>query len=344
MYESLTIPHGVNPLVFVPLLAETTQLHRLLRLTSWLKQGKPFNQQTAAAAFGVAVRTIANDLNQLKVAGIPVVYNRREGSYRVSEPFDDLPSFQIKGTEWAAFLVAQYALDALGNVPDAAHLKAVIQRLAAHLPPHVRVYADTLSGTIRIDDSHAPKGTARFLDPLRQAIDEQRVVRLRYYSNNSGSLKTMEVEPLLILRRDGPWYLVAHSREHDKRLTLRLDRIRALDVLTEVFHPEAGDLDAYLDETFAMHWDERPYTVQVRFSAYQARWIKEVEWHPSQVMLVHDDGRLDLTMTVTGLDDVCRWVMQYGSQAEVISPPILRNKVAREVRRMYEKYNTTDPA
>jgi len=228
----------------------------------------------------------------------------------------------------------------LGNVPDAQHLQAVIQRRATHLPDHVRVHAYTLSGTIRIDESHHVPPPAGMLEPFRQAIADARVLFIRYRGNSQDELTEREVEPEELLRRDGYWYLVGYCRLRSERRTFRLDRIQAYDVRSEVFYRDSSDLDAYLDETFGMHWDERPHTVKIRFSAYQARWINEVQWHPTEIKLLHDDGRLDLTMTVTGLDDVCRWVMQYGSQAEVISPPMLRNKVAREARRMHDKYNT----
>ena len=50
------------------------------------------------------------------------------------------------------------------------------------------------------------------------------------------------------------------------------------------------------------------------------------------------DGSLEVRMQVAGLVDVARWALSYGGEAEVISPPVLRHRVAREARRMAARY------
>jgi predicted DNA-binding transcriptional regulator YafY len=50
------------------------------------------------------------------------------------------------------------------------------------------------------------------------------------------------------------------------------------------------------------------------------------------------DGRLKLKMTVTALDGVKRFVMQYGAHAEVIKPEELRQAIREEIEKMWEFY------
>ena len=120
--------------------------------------------------------------------------------------------------------------------------------------------------------------------------------------------------------------------------------VRDPGVSDDVFAvPPDFDLEAYLGPAFGMHRGERTYAVHVRFSAYQARWIAEEQWHPSQVMVRRQDGTLDVRMQVTGLADVARWVLSYGGEAEAISPPLLRHRVAREARRMAALYEDVGP-
>lgn len=321
-----------------------TQLWRIRYLIHWLNEGRRFTRRTAAREFQVSVRTIADDIERLKALGVPVDYDPKRNTYYLTEPFDHLPFVSIRRTEWAAFLVARFALDALGDTPDAAFLGSLVERLSAQLPPEVQVHPDTLSRTIQIDPGARPRHPARFLEPLRAAAERQQVVRLRYRGNNRDVETTRAVEPYRLLHRDGHWYLIAYCRWREGFRSFRVDRIRSLTVTDEVFlHDPDLDLDAYLDETFGIHWDAQKYLVCIRFSPYQARWIQEEQWHPTETLVRRDDGSVELRMQVTGLADVTRWVLSYGGEAEVLSPPVLRHRVAREARRMAERYAEVGP-
>ena len=43
-------------------------------------------------------------------------------------------------------------------------------------------------------------------------------------------------------------------------------------------------------------------------------------------------------MDVQGLDEVKRWVMQYGAEVEVLEPEILREEVINELKKLTEIY------
>lgn len=316
-----------------------TQLWRIERLVHWLREAQPFTRRTAAREFQVSVRTIADDIERLKYLGVPVDYDARRGAYYLTEPFDHLPFVSIRRREWAAFLVACFALDALGETFDGTHLRALVERLSMQLPPEVQVPPDTLSRTLQIDRATRPLHPARFLEPLRLAAEARQVIALQYRGNNRDQETQREVEPYRLLFRDGFWYLIAYCRLRRELRSFRVDRVRGMQKTDEIFPREQDpDLDGYLNATFGMHWDDRKYSVCIRFSAYQARWIREVEWRPTQRIVEHGDGSLDLHMETTGLVDVTRWVLSYGAEAEVLSPTVLRDSVAAEARRMAALY------
>ena len=60
----------------------------------------------------------------------------------------------------------------------------------------------------------------------------------------------------------------------------------------------------------------------MRFSPYQARWIREEIWHESQILTQHPDRSLDVRFQATGLADLARWVLSYGGE-----PCTLHNEV-----------------
>lgn len=325
-------------------LPEISQLYRLQYLLQWLRDGRVVNTRRAAEAFEVSARTIASDIAYLRLIGVPLAFDRRRNSYVLEEPFDNLPLVSLRQTELATFLVAQHALEALGDAGHANLLAGVVERLARHLPETIHVEPEALARWVRFEPGPHPRVRFQWFEALEEAVRVQRIIEMRYFSNHRGEENERAVDPYTLLNHQGRWYLIGYCHWRKEVRDFRLDRIRALSVSDDIFAvPPDFDLEAYLGPAFGMHRGERTYAVHVRFSAYQARWIAEEQWHPSQVLVRRQDGTLDVRMQVTGLTDVARWVLSYGGEAEAVSPPLLRHRVAREARRMAALYADVGP-
>jgi proteasome accessory factor B len=88
-------------------------------------------------------------------------------------------------------------------------------------------------------------------------------------------------------------------------------------------------VDAYLRLSFGITTDSKPTTVVLAFDPPVAGYIAERQWHESQQLRELPAGRLRLTMTVTGIDEVRRWLLQHAGYVEVLRPSSLRAEVAR---------------
>jgi predicted DNA-binding transcriptional regulator YafY len=93
-----------------------------------------------------------------------------------------------------------------------------------------------------------------------------------------------------------------------------------------------------MKQAFLTEHSDKPVEFVIRFDAHQARYIRERRWHETQQIEERDDGGLILRFSSGSLSEVMRWVMQYGSHAEVIAPEELRQAVAREVETMRRCY------
>jgi predicted DNA-binding transcriptional regulator YafY len=106
--------------------------------------------------------------------------------------------------------------------------------------------------------------------------------------------------------------------------TLAVDRIVAIQILESEFTVDPGfDVARYRQEAFGVVW-EKPQTVMVRFSADQAPYVRERQWHPTQRIRELPDGRLELTFRAGGTFEITRWVLGWGDAAEVVRPIRLR--------------------
>jgi len=80
------------------------------------------------------------------------------------------------------------------------------------------------------------------------------------------------------------------------------------------------------------------HTVKVRISPGWARWVGEKIWHESQKAKKNGDGSLDLTFRVAGLDEIKRWVLSFGPEAQVLEPKKLKEMLLKDLRKCVHLY------
>ena len=71
--------------------------------------------------------------------------------------------------------------------------------------------------------------------------------------------------------------------------------------------------------------------VAIRFAPRQARWIRERRWHPPARLQEQLDGGVVLHLHIAETTEIRRWVLQFGHEAEVLSPESLRKEVAKDL-------------
>ncbi len=312
---------------------------RWAALIQWLQQERPFTSRSAARELGVTDRTVRADLDGLREQGAPVEWDARRGTYRLTDAAAPLPALHVSRADFAAFLVAQHALQALGESATAATLGDVADRLAALLPARVYVEPQSLVRHLRVLGS-GPRTDARpaFHAPLLEAAEARQVVLLRYYSASRDATTERRVEPYALAHQAGRWYLAAYCLHAGDWRDFRLDRIETLSPTPDFFDARPFSADAYFGAAFGMHRGDAPQPVHLHFSAYQARWIREETWHPTQQIVENADGTLELRMEVEGLPALARWVLSYGPEVEVVAPAALREAVASAARRTAHLY------
>ena len=316
------------------------QTHRLLTLLAWVIDRRRFSATDAMRAFGVSRRTVIRDLDALRDDWrVPLEWDDRAATYLATEPVGAIAPIPIAARDLAAFLVARHALDALGDSATADTLAAVADRLAAALPPSMHVSPHGLARAVRF----APTGPATDTRapwhlPILRAIEEGRLVRLRYRSASKDEPTLRDIEPYQLVQHAGRWYLVGYCHLRSDWRDLRLDRIETFEETAAVFARRAFDADAYLGASLGMHRGDRPLSVHVRFTPRQARWITGETYHETQVLARRADGSVDLRIQVAGLPDLVRWLCGYGAEVEVLAPPVLRNAVADAHRAAAAQY------
>ena len=69
-----------------------------------------------------------------------------------------------------------------------------------------------------------------------------------------------------------------------------------------------------------------------------AGYIQEKIWHATQELTPLEDGAVLFEAEVAGTEEIKHWIMQWGAQAEVLSPASLRREIESEAAAMVNHY------
>jgi len=146
------------------------------------------------------------------------------------------------------------------------------------------------------------------------------------------------VDPYQIWYFEGALYLIAYCHWREEVRMFALDRIRLVTVTDEPFEiPADFSVEAYMSRCFGIIHDEL-VRVRVRFTGEAAVWVRDRVWHPSQEIETHPDGSITATYQVGGTSEISRWILGFGSRAEVLEPGSLREEILADARKTIALY------
>lgn len=317
----------------------STRLERIIHIDREIRAKHYPTADQLAAYFEVSRRTIYEDRAFLiERLGAPIIYDVEHKGWVYANDTWVLPAIMVSEGELLAFFLGQTVLRQYLGTHFEVLLRRALDRLVLYLPHHVQVDAQELARHYTIRTGATVEVNAQLMLDMERAIREHRRVRITYYTASRGEHTERVIDPHHFYNVHGDWYLIAYDHLREQIRNFHLGRIKRWEVLSSTFEPDPTFCaEEYLAESFLTSAGE-VHDITIRFDAYQARWIRERQWHPTQQIEELPDGGLILRLRCGGLDEVRRWVMSYSSHAEVLAPPELRHAVAEEVRKMTQLY------
>jgi proteasome accessory factor B len=157
------------------------------------------------------------------------------------------------------------------------------------------------------------------------AADGHRRVRFGYRTVQ-GSGSEREVDAFAVVYRGGHWYLVGHDRERDDVRAFRLSRCTSdlVEVGEGATPPEGFDAD---DHVSAGPWSASAEVTAVVAFTPEAAVLAQAQFAGARREGTRDDGRHLLALPSSDDDLLASLLLQYGPDAEVVSPAALRDEV-----------------
>jgi predicted DNA-binding transcriptional regulator YafY len=243
---------------------DTSPTARALLTLELLQSNPGITAERLAGKLGVSERAARRYVGILREADIPIESVRGPyGGYLLGRGLR-LPPLVFSAAEALGLVMA--VLDGHHDASDPTDsVGGALGKIMRALPEPVAAQAEA----VRRTTAPAPDRGAARPDPgitatLVQACSNHRRVRLGYRSE-AGPERVLEVDPWALVVRHGRWYLLCWSHTSNGRRAYRIDRVRAVEVLTGSFDPPAEfDPVAVLEEHLAVGWE---YSAEVVIDA-----------------------------------------------------------------------------
>ena len=306
-------------------------------------QTEGLSARQIGARFSISKNTAMRDVESLIAAGFAVrtsqVKNRHV--YRMADGVRALADIQATPLELLALYAARTQLAPLAGTPISSDLMSLIHKAQGSVSDAGCKAIDALA-TVFLEH---PRGLKNYrdhqetIDDLVDAILRRRVCDIDYRTPYGDAPRTHEIRPLKLFFNRGGLYLFCLLGSKRHLSTLAVERIVRFERTKTAFSPPRGvDLDSKLRGMFGVT-DGKAFTVEVRFSARAAPFIRERIWHPDQQIETLDGGAIRWTATVKGKEEILAWVMSRGEDAELVRPKAWRPELQQRLAAASVRYD-----
>ena len=319
----------------------STKMERIHWIDWQIREARYPNARTVQEQFELrSARTAYDDRKfMMDRLGAPIKFSRLNEGWYYADPAYFLPAIMLTSEEITAFFLGEELFRRYLGTPFETPLRLALDKIKQHLPQHVTYDAQKETAAFTFTGGGRAIVDPELLLDLSEAILSKHSVEMEYYSASSGQTRTRTVDPYHLNNIHGDWYLIAYCHTRREPRDFLTSRIKAHKRLPSTFQVAPDfSLNTYLETGFLAERAAAPKNIVIKFDEYQARWIRERQWHSSQQIEELPSGGLILRLWVGGLGEVKRWILGYGAHAEVLEPESLRREIMEEVEKMKKIY------
>ncbi|MBB3108924.1 putative DNA-binding transcriptional regulator YafY [Paenibacillus phyllosphaerae] len=310
---------------------------RIFKIVNAIQANPGISAADLAFKCEVDIRTIYRDL-QLLDSFAPITNDGRGTGYRFMGNFYLYP-LNFSEQEAMVFSLLPSLLDKEKLPPgfDSAYDKV----MATHMREKRRQnnLIGDIAGIIQMGTPAYKKESPNFLQPIIQAIIEQRSIDTVYHTQSRNETTERRIDPYYLVPRDQRFYLIGYCHAKKDIRTFRMSRFLKVEVTGETFDKGDFSIKKHLKNTWSIEQGDKNITFKVRFNAEVARYIKEEELFVHPRMKDNRDGSLTFEVTVNNEKEFIRWILQYGPAAEILEPKSVRESLKNQLQdwaRLYQ--------
>lgn len=291
----------------------------------------------------VSRRTFQNDLALMRSDRLgynaPIVV-RDNKYYEYEDPDFSITHLPLNDEGLEALNSALDILRQLQGFPQLASSIDIISKLNEQISRHTSAAAPAMD----MEHVEGYKG-AQFIGFIYDAVRKQQTIVIEYQSFKARQAEALTVYPYLLKEYRNRWFLICEkaSNRSPQVNIFALDRIHSVTIDPKHTFKKCVDFDPehFFDDTIGVTKliSDKARRVVIKIDHQQAPYVESKPFHRSQkVEQRFRDGSIQLSLKVVLNNELERLILGYGGHAEVIAPPELRERIAKNVNKAAEYY------
>lgn len=315
-----------------------SQFHRLVYIDRTIRSFGFVTKKQVADHFEVSIDTVKGDIRYMKYeVASPITYSRQKKGYYYKEDFD-LFSFADEKI-FLLFVLIKQLIKSRNFVPIDPN--GFLEKLEKEVDSEYLKLADSVS--YQISEFEHPD--MKKFETIIRAMQRRFPLDIEYI-DAKGNLSAREIEPLHIFNYQGKWSLLAQCRLRNEPRMFTLSRIKEISMNeSRRFSKQARDMqeiENWLDEGFGVARGKEVETAVIRFYEPTLHHLTDQKWHREQITeRVNTNGAnyLQFTLPVSKYEELVGRVLRFSPDAEIISPPAMRNMWLKKLKDSVKKFS-----
>jgi len=311
--------------VYIYLMRKT---ERLLYILSLLRSHRRLRASDLAKKCGVTERTVYRDIISISAANIPIYF---DGGYKLLHN-GFLPPTNLSENE-SNFLLGLLKSPLLAKgQPFDKTTKVIIDKI------QTGTSTENLKQCINIGGKLTERsGNEKYALKIEKAIRDKKAVTIDYLSLKNEKSKR-KINPYALAFRRHAWYLIGYCNLRKEIRTFRLGRIENLKIKNERIEiPDDFSVEDYFRSSWGV-FKGKIKKYKVLFTGEAAVAIKTSSHHPHELVEELPNGDVQYEVYASGEDEFIRWVLGYGSEAQIVEPKSTSEKIKKLLTEALKKY------
>jgi proteasome accessory factor B len=322
-------------------------LARMKSIHEYLAANKYPNTSTLKADLEISIRTLKRDIDYMRdYLQLPIDFDKHRNGYFYSQPVTNLfGAPNLTSAERLHLLLAHQALSQYpGTGLDAPMLRAVEKLMPPQPNPKSSSSQNRKSAfgdrqCLRFRPFAPEDCDVALFKLVTEAVTDSRPVKFTYRKPGEKLSSPRHVHPYTVICGDNRWYLIGWDIDRAAMRQFALSRISKQKLLTGHFTKRDDfDIDDYLRGSFSVLSGTGDYHVTIDFDPWSTDMLRGRIWHQSQQITENPDGSSRVTLHLTALEEVERWLLSWGTHATVLGPRSLTEKIRNTASALAKQY------
>ncbi|UPM56373.1 helix-turn-helix transcriptional regulator [Gottfriedia acidiceleris] len=188
------------------------------------------------------------------------------------------------------------------------------------------------------------KHVKHWIETIHGCISEKLILRFKYHRfnrkkqlefNHNG--KVYEIKPYSLVWNQNYYYLIGNDKYTNQIKHFRVDRMDSVQYSNEYFQIEWFDTALYLRKTFNMYSGE-VHRVKALFHHHLINVL--IDYFGTELFVKQfDEEQIEITFDAAMSDGLVCWFLTWGSDAKVLEPQLLKDRLKEESIKFFNQYN-----